>query len=124
MRLLLDSHVFIWFVEGNPRISQRARDAVRDSAEEVWVSYASIWELTIKLAVSRLLLPDPPEVMVARAGMRLLPIELRHIRLVADLPRLHGDPFDRLLVAQAQTEGLMLVTADTAVQRYPVAWLW
>jgi PIN domain nuclease of toxin-antitoxin system len=124
MRLLVDSHAFVWFVEGNPRISRPARAAIEENAEEVWVSYASIWELTIKQAVSRMTLPESPEAMATKAGMQLLPIELRHIRLTATLEHLHGDPFDRLLVAQAIDEGLVLVTSDRTVQRYPVAWLW
>ena len=124
MRLLLDSHAFVWFIDGNPRISRPARAAIEENAEVVWVSYASIWELTIKQAVSRMTLPEAPEAMATNAGMQLLPIELRHIRLTAALEHLHGDPFDRMLVAQALDEGLVVVTSDRMVQRYPVAWLW
>ena len=123
MRLLLDSHAFLWFLIKSARLSERADIAITE-AQEVWLSHVSIWEMTIKRALGRLELEDEPAAMAERCGMRLLPIELRHIRLVADLPRLHGDPFDRLLVAQAQAEGMMLVTADMAVQRHPVAWLW
>jgi PIN domain nuclease of toxin-antitoxin system len=124
MRLLLDSHAFLWFVEGSPRLSIKARQAIAEEADEVWLSHASVWELTIKQTVSRLELPDPPDVMALNAGLQLLPIELRHIRATASLPPYHGDPFDRLLVVQAVEEGLVLVTADRLVQRYPMAWLW
>jgi PIN domain nuclease of toxin-antitoxin system len=93
-------------------------------ADEVWVSHASVWELTIKLAVSRLELPEAPDVMAVNARFRLLPIALAHIRTTARLPHHHHDPFDRILVAQAIEEGLTLVTADVRIQRYPVAWLW
>lgn len=124
MRLLLDSHSLIWFVAGSKRMSASARDAIANAANDVWVSHASIWELTIKQAASRLRLPSPPEEMAERASMRLLPIDLRHIRATATLSAIHGDPFDRLLVAQAIDEGLVLVTADRTIQRYSVAWLW
>lgn len=90
----------------------------------MWVSHASVWELTIKRAVTRLDLPGAPDAMAAHAGFNLLPIGLAHIRLVGGLPLHHGDPFDRLLIAQAIEEGLTLVTADTVIQRDPVAWLW
>jgi len=123
MRLLLDSHAFLWFLLNSPRLSTRAHEAIVD-ADEVWLSHVSVWELIIKRAVGRLVLEDEPHVMAARAGMQLLPIGLGHIRLTATLEHLHGDPFDRLLVAQALDEGLVLVTADAMVQRYPVAWLW
>ena len=123
MRLLLDSHAFLWFLTKSTRLSERADMAISE-AQEVWLSHVSIWEITIKRALGRLELEDEPATMAERCGIGLLPIELRHIQLIADLPRLHGEPFDRLLVAQAQAEGLMLVTADVAVPRYPVAWLW
>jgi PIN domain nuclease of toxin-antitoxin system len=124
MRLLLDSHAFLWFVEDHPRLSARARKAILEEATEVWVSHASLWELTIKQALRRLALPDPPDMMALNARLRLLAIELHHIRATAGLPLHHGDPFDRLLVAQAIEDGLVLVTTDKLVQRYPVAWLW
>jgi PIN domain nuclease of toxin-antitoxin system len=123
-RLLLDSHVFVWFVAGSDRVSARARNAIEQAANDVWVSYASIWELAIKQSATRLQLPALPDEMAAQAAMKLLPIELRHIRGSTLLPPIHGDPFDRLIVAQAIEEGLVLVTADRAIQRYPVAWLW
>lgn len=124
MQLLLDSHAFVWFVEGSSRLSQTARRAVQEEAVDVWVSYASVWELSIKQAVSRLELPDSPDAMAGNAHFRLLPIALPHVRATSRLPRHHGDPFDRMLVAQALEEGLTLVTADAMIRRYPVAWLW
>lgn len=123
MRLLLDSHAFIWFLTKSPRLSRRADTAITE-ADDVWLSHVSIWELTIKRALGRLTLEAEPDTMAQRSGIQLLPIDLRHIRLTATLQHLHGDPVDRLLVAQALEEGLVLVTADTVVQRYPVAWLW
>jgi PIN domain nuclease of toxin-antitoxin system len=104
MCLLLDSQAFVWFVEGSARVSGRAREAIEVKADEVWVSHALVWVLTIKQAVSRMWLPEAPEVMVIRAGMRLLPIDLRHIRLTGTLEHLHGDPFDRLLSPRSSTK--------------------
>lgn len=123
MRLLLDSHAFLWFSSDSPRLSRRANDAIM-AAREVRLSYASIWEMAIKQALGRLKLQDLPEDMATRAGIELLSIELPHLRHLQHLPHHHGDPFDRMLVAQAIEEGLTLVTADRNVQRYPVAWLW
>ena len=123
MRLLLDSHAFLWFSIDSPRLSRRAKDAI-DAAQEVRLSYASIWEMAIKQAIGRLKLQQEPEGMAERLGVDLLGIELPHLRRLPQLPSHHGDPFDRMLIAQAIEEGLTLVTADALVQRYPVAWLW
>ena len=123
MRLLLDSHVFLWFLTDSPRLSRRADTAIT-GAPQGWLSHLSIWEITIKQALGRLTLSEAPEAMALRSGITLLPIDLRHIRLTGTLERVHGDPFDRLLVAQALEEGLVLVTADAMMRRYPVAWLW
>jgi PIN domain nuclease of toxin-antitoxin system len=123
MRLLLDSHAFIWFLTNDAKLSAQADRAI-SGAVDVYVSHAAVWEMTIKRSIGRLKLVDAPEHMAQRSGMLLLPITLRHIQLVAGLPRHHGDPFDRMLIAQAIEEGLVLVTGDATVQRYPVAWLW
>jgi PIN domain nuclease of toxin-antitoxin system len=82
----------------------RAREEIEVKADEVWISHALVWVLTIKQAVSRMWLPEAPEVMVIRAGMRLLPIDLRHIRLTGTLEHLHSDPFDRLLSPRSSTK--------------------
>jgi PIN domain nuclease of toxin-antitoxin system len=123
MRLLLDSHAFLWFLVDAPRLSRKAESAIVD-ADEVSLSLVSIWEMTIKRGLGRLTIDEEPAAMAARAGFALLPIELAHITCLGTLPPIHGDPFDRLIVAQAIEEGLVLVTADRAIQRYPVAWLW
>jgi PIN domain nuclease of toxin-antitoxin system len=123
MRLLLDSHAFLWLATDDPRLSRRARGAILASDESL-LSLASVWELAIKRGIGRLTLEDDADVMAARSRVSLLPIDLRHIKLSAGLPRHHGDPFDRILVAQAMEEGLTLVTADRRLWRYPVALLW
>ncbi|MGD9507186.1 MAG: type II toxin-antitoxin system VapC family toxin [Geminicoccaceae bacterium] len=123
MRLLLDSHAFLWFMAGTPKLSHAAKEAILE-AEDVYVSLASVWELTIKRSLGRLGLDVSPAVMVAEGALDLLPIELRHLDRLEHLPPVHRDPFDRLLVAQAMEDGLVLVTADRTLQHYPVAWLW
>lgn len=123
MRLLLDSHAFLWFGFDSARLSPKANRAIVDAAK-VYVSHASLWEMTIKQSLGRLRLEAGLEDMAARSGMELLGITLDHIRRVGQLPRHHGDPFDRMLVAQAIVEGLELVSADALIHRYPVAWLW
>lgn len=124
MRLLLDSHVFLWAYSEPDRLSAAAAAAVASAAHEPWLSHASVWELTIKLSLGRLRLAGSLSDLIRDSKVRLLPIGLGHIGATARLPPHHSDPFDRMLVAQAIEEGLTLVTADTAIQRYPVAWLW
>lgn len=120
MRLLLDSHAFLWFSNDSPHLSRHANDAIV-AAREVRLSYVSIWEMAIKQALGRLELQDAPADMAKRAGIELLGIEPPHMR---HLPHHHGDPSDSMLVAQAIEEGMTLVTADRNVQRSPVAWRW
>lgn len=124
MRLLLDSHVFLWAYSEPDRLSATAAAAVASSSHQPWLSHASIWELTIKLHVGRLQLAGPLSDLVVDSRVHLLPIGLNHIEATSRLPPHHGDPFDRMLVAQAVEDGLTLVTADALIRRYAVAWLW
>lgn len=129
MKVLLDTHAFLWWVSSRgARLSVRARDLLSDGATEVLVSMASVWEMSIKVGVGRMDLPAPIERYVPdrlhHHGFELLPIELRHAFRAGELPRIHGDPFDRMLIAQAQVEGLALVTADPAIGRYDVETIW
>ncbi len=124
MRLLLDTHVFLWLQSAPERLGERL-DLVTDTRNELTVSAASSWEIAIKCEIGRLQLPEEPDRYVPSRirmiGARALPIEHSHALAVAGLPALHRDPFDRLLVAQAQLEGLTILTADEALARYPVA---
>lgn len=122
-RLLLDTHVFLWWQVDDPRLSQDARDAIA-SAELACVSVASAWEAAIKIALGRLTLPAPFEQGVVEAGFERLGIAFAHAEALVTLPQHHRDPFDRMLVVQAQTEGLTLVTHDEALRPYAVATLW
>ena len=124
MRLLLDTHVFLWYISADPQLPVAFRDAIRDPANEAYLSAASVWEAVIKYALGKLPLPEPPAEYLPRQReahhVATLPIEEATLALLAGLPPLHRDPFDRILVAQALQHGLTLVTVDDAVRAYPV----
>ena len=118
MNLLLDTHVLIWWDEGR-RLSSARRRAIED-ADSVYVSAASAWEVAIKIGLGRLRPSRTVEEAVEESGFLELPITTRHAQRVAGLPAHHRDLFDRLLVAQAEAEGLTLVTRDPVFERYAV----
>lgn len=128
MRLLLDTHAFLWWVEGSTELSRRATRAIGDAENECFLSVASCWEIAIKASLGKLKLDAPleefvPEQMAAnRFG--LLPIDFRHVARVATLPFHHRDPFDRLLIAQAGSEEMAVVSADRTFRRYGVRRVW
>jgi len=122
-RLLLDTHVFLWWRGEHRRLRRGARDAIAE-AEIVFVSAASAWEAAIKVALGRLRVPDTIEAGVIDSGFEKLPINFSHAEAAAHLPQHHHDPFDRMLVAQARVEGLTLVTHDRRMERYDVEILW
>ncbi|MFQ5742828.1 MAG: type II toxin-antitoxin system VapC family toxin [Acidobacteriota bacterium] len=122
-RLLLDTHVFLWWRGEPARIKAEVRDAIA-TADVVFVSVASAWEAAIKASLGRLELPDTLESGVLASGFEKLPIAFSHCQLVAELPQHHGDPFDRMLVAQATAEKLTLVTHDPRLEPYDVKILW
>lgn len=120
MRLLLDTHVLLWALTDDPVLSVPARAAIVDGRNDVLVSAVSAWEITIKKALGRLRAPDDlPAQMAAR---RLIPLDvtIAHALAVGQLPAHHADPFDRLLVAQARSDQLTLVTRDAHIRRYEV----
>ncbi len=118
MRLLLDTHIFIWSVDDDPKLSTGAWSLI-ESADQVYVSSASLWEATIKFQLGKLTI-DPERLggAVGASGFLELPISMRHAIAVKRLPLLHGDPFDRLLIAQALSEPLQLLTADSRLKPY------
>lgn len=120
MKLLLDSHVFLWWKAADPRLSPGMVRAIAE-AEEVYVSAATAWELGLKVSLGKLRLPESVEDGIAAAGFRELAVGFRHTRAAVALPPHHRDPFDRMLVAQALCEGLTLMTHDDQVARYEVA---
>lgn len=118
-RLLLDTHVLLWWSATPERLSQGLQEVIRD-ADQVFVSAASAWEVAIKVRLGRLDLPGPFSEAVSLAGFSSLPVTFAHAEETRSLPMHHRDPFDRLLVAVARVEGLRLVSADPAVLAYPV----
>ncbi len=128
MRLLLDTHALLFWVYEPSRLGTSALRAVGDRDNQVFWSVASSWELAIKVGLGKLTLDGPvSEVIPAellRHGFTLLPIDHGHVLAVSDLPRHHGDPFDRLLIAQAQAEGLALVSGDDKLGPYGVTLVW
>ena len=118
MRVLLDTHVFLWFLADSPRLTKRARAQIR-RAEVVFVSAASIWEATIKATLGKLKVdPDDLVLGIEESGFTELPVYARHAARVGDLARDHRDPFDRLLLAQAVDEPLRFITADETLVSY------
>jgi len=128
MRALLDTHTFLWWNLDDPQISPTAREFIIDGANEVYLSAASAWEIAIKCARGRLVLPEPPDHYVANRltlhRFQALPVQLSHALHVFNLPDLHRDPFDRLLVAQSQLEDLPILTVDRDIARYDVDIVW
>jgi PIN domain nuclease of toxin-antitoxin system len=124
MRLLLDTHIFLWYITADPQLPAAFRDAIRDPANEVYLSVASVWEAVIKYALGKLPLPEAPAEYLPRQReahrIATLPVEEGALVQLARLPPLHRDPFDRILIAQALQHGLKLVTVDDAVRAYPV----
>jgi PIN domain nuclease of toxin-antitoxin system len=118
-RLLLDTHVVLWTLEASPEMSDELRDRIIGEFE-VFVSAASIWEISIKKASGKLKVPDDLLGSIERGGLSQLPIGYRHADLAGRLPAVHQDPFDRMLVAQAQIEKLTLVTRDRYILKYDV----
>jgi PIN domain nuclease of toxin-antitoxin system len=123
VRLLLDSHAVLWWLADSPRLGQAAREAIAAPANDVLVSAASIWEIAIKQALGRLEGADELTERLLAENFTELPICWTHASRAGGLPRLHDDPFDRLLIAQAQEDGLVLVTSDAAIARYDVVLL-
>jgi PIN domain nuclease of toxin-antitoxin system len=123
VRLLLDTHVFIWWNERPEAISLELRQVVANPRNAIVVSAASVWEIGIKRALGKLRFSQPIVAAIAAHRFQLLPISGEHAEAAAELPQHHTDPFDRLLVAQANLEGLVLGTQDRKMQAYGVALL-
>lgn len=125
MRLLLDTHLVLWWMAGEPsRISKRALAALGSAGNVPVISAVTVWEAAIKRGLGKLEAPADLLAQLERAGVELLPISARHADRVASLPLHHRDPFDRLLVAQAAVEKLPLVSDDESLRRYEVEIVW
>lgn len=122
MRLLLDTHILLWWLSDDPSLSAPARAAIQNPSSEVFVSAATAWEIAIKQALGKLQFPTAETAKILEdAGFTPLDIQVEHAIMAGALPLHHNDPFDRMLVAQAQHKGLTIITADPMIQRYAVA---
>jgi PIN domain nuclease of toxin-antitoxin system len=127
MKLLLDTHTFLWWDNAPDRLSAGASAALSDPANDVCLSVASAWEILIKARLGKLTLRIPLADMVAQQqtnGLKVLPVDMRHVLAIEALPPIHKDPFDRLLVAQANVEDATFVSVDPIFAQYPVRTLW
>ena len=125
MNLLLDTHVFLWWIDDAPELGRAARDAIADPEALVLISAASAWEIALKAALGRIRIhPDDVGRGIDESGFTELPVRAEHGLAAGALPPHHRDPFDRMLVAQARHEGLTLVTRDRRIEPYDVKVLW
>lgn len=128
MKVLLDTCAFLWIITDAPELSDAARTCFRDPAHQIFLSAASAWEISVKHALGRLPLPEPPArfVPAQRRAHHIepLPLDEESALRVSGLPDWHKDPFDRILICQALAGGMTLLTPDPLIQRYPVTTLW
>jgi len=128
MRMLLDTHAFLWFVLGDPQLSSTARRHIEDLGNEKLVSPASYWEIAIKISLKKYTLAQPYETFMQKGiednGFIILAIEPKHTAALTSLPFHHRDPFDRLIIAQAMTEQMPVISGDAAFAAYPVTRIW
>jgi PIN domain nuclease of toxin-antitoxin system len=128
LRILLDTHAFLWFLSGDPKLSGHGRQLIEDPGNERLLSVASLWEIAIKISLGKLAVTGtfeevfPPQ--IETNAIQILPIEASHLDVVSRLPFLHRDPFDRLIIAQAMVEGIPLLSRDPAFDEYAVTRVW
>lgn len=126
--MLLDTHAFLWWVSDSPELSPDAREAIADEDNEPIFSAVSGWEIAIKAGTGRLELPGSPGRFVneqlSKNDLEVMPVYLRHVLGVYELPGHHRDPFDRLLISQALSEGIPILSMDPEISRYPVEVIW
>lgn len=128
MKLLLDTHTFLWFIAGDAQLDDYARQLIEDLGNERYLSVASMWEITIKSSLGRLTVPLPPSALLREHiwanAIDLLAIQPDHLDVLHNLPYHHKDPFDRLLLAQSIQEGMVLLARDQAFRAYEVQVMW
>jgi len=128
MKLLLDTCTFLWLILNAKDLTERAKQLFRDPDNEVYLSVVSTWEIAVKYAIGRLDLPEEPRLYVPRQrerhGIQSLPLDEPASLQVSALPRIHSDPFDRMLIAQALTHGLTILSPDDLIKKYPVQIIW
>ncbi len=119
-RLLLDTHVLLWWLSDDPQLGEASRQAIANPRNQVYVSAASTWEISIKKSSGKLTAPEDLDAIVECEGFDKLPITLFHGEQAGLLPGHHKDPFDRMLIAQAQSEGLLIITNDEKITQYKI----
>ena len=128
MKLLLDTHAFLWFIGGNSELSANARSLIEDANNQSFLSTASLWEMAIKISLGKLKLGQPFKKLIPQQlrlnGIEIVTISLSHVAVVTTLPFHHRDPFDRLLLAQAATEKMPLISCDAILDAYSVTRMW
>lgn len=128
MRVLLDTHTLLWFIEADPLLSARARDVIERPDTNVFLSMASAWEIVIKVRIGKIVLRDTLATLIVQqqrnSGLILLPILMEHLAPLATLPLHHRDPFDRLLIVQAMVENMPIVSVDATFDAYDVLRIW
>ena len=127
MAFLLDTHTFLWFVAGDKQLPLTVRDKIKDIKQPCFLSVASLWEITIKFQIGKLTLNISLEDLfnyIDRNQIEIIPINIEHLLTLSELPRHHGDPFDRLIISQAIAENLTLITRDSALKKYKVKQQW
>jgi len=125
MKILLDTHIFLWFISGDSKLSTDVRDAIRDPDNEVYLSTVSVWEAIVKYQLGKLSLPESPETYLPKQRelhqIDSLALDESSVVQLAKLPSLHRDPFDRMLICQALQKDLTIATVDSAVRAYSVS---
>ncbi len=128
MKYLLDTHVFLWWINDDPLISAEAREIIEEGEHTLYLSAASGWEMAVKAKLGKLKVPDDLEAFVLeqmfKNAISLLPVQMNHALHVHTLPNFHRDPFDRIIIAQAQLEGLPLLSADSQMGKYRIEVIW
>lgn len=127
MQILLDTHIFLWFISGDSQLSTDIWDAIRDPDNWVYLSVVSMWELIVKYQLGKLPLPEPPETYLPKQRdlhqVTSLALDESSVAQLAQLPPLHRDPFDRMLICQALQNGLAIATVDAAIRAYLVSFI-
>jgi PIN domain nuclease of toxin-antitoxin system len=128
VRVLIDTHIFIWYVQNSDRLPSSITAIINDGRNDILLSIASVWEMAIKQSTGKLNLGTPYASFIAEQmrlnSMELLPVRLEHLELITTLPLHHRDPFDRLLIAQSIVEDILLISADSVFSLYPVQRMW
>jgi PIN domain nuclease of toxin-antitoxin system len=128
VKILIDTHVFLWWITDTGPLSKRARNIFEEGSNRLFLSVASAWEMAIKWSLGKLTLSEPFEIFLpdqlSQNAIELLPVQLNHVLRVSSLPKIHRDPFDRLLVAQGIAEDLPILTNDTKIKSYAAKTIW